>query len=305
MNESCKIKKLKENIQARKKLNELGIYGIIGPRGPRGMPGTSLNIKGYYNTLEELLEEHMEGVDGDTYLVDGSLYYWDSTTKTWESAGKISGPTGPRGEIGPTGPKGMEGIAGPRGEQGIQGIPGPQGEIGPQGIAGPKGEQGEIGPIGPQGEIGPTGPKGEQGIPGGITAYAERYFNTKETQSIQANTETTVKLDKTGPMFNTLYLTENAINIHDLGVYKIDYFLTCEPSVDSILTIAVRKNQEIIEGSNISGDGTAAYFTELSGTVITQLLPDDVITLIVKTDKAVDLSFNGSTNAKLGLIKLN
>lgn len=199
MNESCKIKKLKENIQARKKLNELGIYGIIGPRGPRG-------------------------------------------------------------EIGPTGPKGMEGIAGPR---------------------------------------------GEQGIPGGITAYAERYFNTKETQSIQANTETTVKLDKTGPMFNTLYLTENAINIHDLGVYKIDYFLTCEPSVDSILTIAIKKNQEIIEGSNISGDGTAAYFTELSGTVITQLLPDDVITLIVKTDKAVDLSFNGSTNAKLSLIKLN
>lgn len=199
MNKSCKIKKLKENIQARKKLNELGIYGIIGPRGPRG-------------------------------------------------------------EIGPIGPKGMERIAGPR---------------------------------------------GEQSIPGGITAYAERYFNTKETQSIQANTETTVKLDKTGPRFNTLYLTENAINIHDLGVYKIDYFLTCEPSVDSILTIAIKKNQQIIEGSNISGDGTAAYFTELSGTVITQLLPDDVITLIVKTDKAVDLSFNGNTNAKLSLIKLN
>lgn len=137
MNESCKIKKLKENIQARKKLNELGIYGIIDSRGPRG-------------------------------------------------------------EIGPMGPKGMERIAGPR---------------------------------------------GEQGIPGGITAYAERYFNTKETQSIQSNTETTIKLDKTGPMFNTLYLTENAINIHDLGVYKIDYFLTCEPSVDSILTIAIKKNQ--------------------------------------------------------------
>lgn len=199
MNESCKIKKLKENIQARKKLNELGIYGIIGPRGPRG-------------------------------------------------------------EIGPIGPKGMERIAGPR---------------------------------------------GEQSIPGGITAYAERYFNTKETQSIQANTETTVKLDKTGPRFNTLYLTENAINIHDLGVIQDRLFLTCEPSVDSILTIAIKKNQEIIKGSNISGDWTAAYFTELSGTVITQLLPDDVITLIVKTDKVVDLSFNGSTNAKLSLIKLN
>lgn len=31
MDESCKIKKLKENLLIKNKLNELGIYGIVGP----------------------------------------------------------------------------------------------------------------------------------------------------------------------------------------------------------------------------------------------------------------------------------
>lgn len=38
MDESCKIKKLKENLLIKNKLNELGIYGIVGPTGPRGLP---------------------------------------------------------------------------------------------------------------------------------------------------------------------------------------------------------------------------------------------------------------------------
>ena len=36
MNESCKIKQLKENLEIRNKLNRLGIYGIIGSTGPQG-----------------------------------------------------------------------------------------------------------------------------------------------------------------------------------------------------------------------------------------------------------------------------
>lgn len=68
--------------------------------------------------------------------------------------------------------------------------------------------------------------------------------------------------------------------------------------------MGVKCNNDIIDGSDISGDGTTDYFTELSGTVITELEPDDVLTLVVKTTTAVNLSFNGSTNAKLSIIKL-
>lgn len=197
------------------------------------------------------------------------------------------------------------GVQGLKGEKGDTGPAGIQGPAGPIGNVGPKGEIGPTGPTGPQGERGLQGPIGIKGQPGGIAAYAERFFNTKETKEFAADVETVLKLDKTGPNLNITYLPDNAITIDELGVYKIDYLLTVEPLLDAVLTIAVRRNANIIEGSNISGDGTADYFTQLSGSVITELQPDDVITLIIKVDKNVSLSFNGSTNAKLSIIKLN
>lgn len=250
MNDSCKIKKIKQNLKIKNKLNELGIYGFAGLTGPRGLPGTSLSIKGCYNSLEELKLNHPIGMDGDTYVIQGDLYYWDTTRQSWENAGHISGPTGPRGDIGPQGPIGVK------------------------------------------------------GDPGGIAAFAERYAHTKKTQSIQANTETIIELDNNGPLFNALYNQDNAITITEIGTYKIEYFLTLEPLVDTILTIGVYKNNTLIPGSDISGDGTSAYFTQLSGHIIVELQPDDVLTLVLKTDKTADISFNGSTNAKLSIIKL-
>lgn len=47
------------------------------------------------------------------------------------------------------------------------------------------------------------------------------------------------------------------------------------------------------------------HFTQLSGTIITQLLPEEVITLMLKASKTVNISFNGSTNAKMSIIKLS
>lgn len=199
------------------------------------------------------------------------------------------------GIIGPTGPKG---------EQGIPGIQGLQGEVGAQGEIGPQGPQGEIGPTGPRGDIGPQGPTGVKGETGGVAAYAERYMHKQSTEVLQANVEKVLQLDTVGPILNATYTPENAITIDEIGIYKIDYLLTVEPLGDAVLTIAVKCNDSIISGSDISGDGTADYFTELSGTVISQLNPDDVLTLVIKVDKSASLSFNGSTNAKLSIMKL-
>ncbi len=49
--------------------------------------------------------------------------------------GKVTGPTGPRGETGPQGPKGDTGAAGPQG---------PAGPTGPQGPTGPKGDPAKV-----------------------------------------------------------------------------------------------------------------------------------------------------------------
>lgn len=91
------IKCIEEKIMLKNKLSELGICCIVGPRG---LPGTSITIKGDYDSLEELRRKHPRGNDGDTYVIDGSLYFWNEESMDWESVGYIVGPTGPQGEKG-------------------------------------------------------------------------------------------------------------------------------------------------------------------------------------------------------------
>lgn len=146
--------------------------------------------------------------------------------------------------------------------------------------------------------VGSTGTKGDSG---GIS----RYVYTQKSQELMANTETVVVLDVTGPSMNAFYTTENAITLFEVGTYKIDYFLTTEPKTETVLTIGVNRNNTLIPGSDISGDGIADYFTQLTGTIIVDLVPDDVLTLVIKADRTTRLSFNGSTNTKLSIIKLS
>ena len=146
--------------------------------------------------------------------------------------------------------------------------------------------------------VGSTGTKGDSG---GIS----RYVYTQKSQELMANTETVVVLDVTGPSMNAFYTTENAITLFEVGTYKIYYFLTTEPKTETVLTIGVNRNNTLIPGSDISGDGIADYFTQLTGTIIVDLVPDDVLTLVIKADRTTRLSFNGSTNTKLSIIKLS
>lgn len=116
-----------------------------------------------------------------------------------------------------------------------------------------------------------------------------------------ANTETVVVLNITG-----LFIRQK-MRLHFLrvGAYKIDYFLTTDPKTEMVLTIGVNCNNTLISGSDISGDGIADYFTQLTGIIIVELVPDDVLTLVIKVDRITRLSFNGSTNTKLSIIKLS
>lgn len=204
--------------------------------------------------------------------------------------------------VGPTGPQGVQGL---KGDKGDLGPIGPQGDKGP---TGPKGDTGDIGPQGPQGirgDIGLQGPTGPKGDKGGVGAYAEKYGQIKKEETTEANKEIVITLNVNGPSFNASYTTENAITIDEAGTYRIDYFLTLEPLTDTILTLGVNCNNNLIPGSDISGDGTADYFTQLVGSVIALLTPDDILTLTLKTDRVSNISFNGSTNAKLSIIKLD
>ena len=139
----------------------IGPEGPEGPQGPKGDDGNSFTVVGIYPTLDELKQAHPTADAGSAYAVgtadDNTVYIYSTDTNNWENIGKIQGPQGEPGPVGPQGPQGEQGPAGPQGEQGLIGPTGPQGEEGPRGPKGEKGDPGLEGPAGPQGEQGIAG----------------------------------------------------------------------------------------------------------------------------------------------------
>lgn len=187
MKESQQLKNIKEKINLKNTLNELGICSIVGPTGPRGGPGTNINICGSFSSTEELRRTYPQWQMGDTYLIDGDLYYWSSDQMKWENAGHIGGPTGPQGEPG---------------LRGLPGIPG---------MPGPEGKPGEIGPTGP------TGPQGSKGEPSGVGAYGERYSDSPQRYQVLANTPTIIPLEKNGPLFLPIIIVPMPLKFENLA----------------------------------------------------------------------------------------
>ena len=155
-----------------------GKDGVQGPQGAQGAEGKGVNIKGSYETYEELIAEHPEGESGDAYMVGSDLYVWDDVNKEWKDVGDIQGPEGkqgPQGEKGEIGPQGADGKdgedgkqgpMGPQGEKGADGKDGEDGKQGPQGAEGKQGQKGEDGKNGSDGYQGPMGPQGKDGEDG-------------------------------------------------------------------------------------------------------------------------------------------
>ena len=353
MCESDSVKEIKKNLRIKKILNSVGVRSIIGPTGPMGKPGTNINIRGSFNSLDELKRTYPEGKMGDTYLINGDLYYWNDESKNWDNAGHIGGPTGPKGDkgdigptgergpagipgatgptglkgdkgdigpkgnigskgdkgdIGPTGPKGDKGDIGPTGERGPVGIPGQmglKGEKGDIGPTGPKGDKGDTGPIGPKGEQGDQGIQGPRGEPNGVGAYGERFSISDQTFSVSAGRETIIPLDRTGPAIFTDYDSSYAIEIRKYGTYQISYAINTTTSVDTNFIISVRATGTKLPGSEIKVQGKANNISSASGSVFFGLTEDDEITLVITSEKDTDLIFDGTTNARLSVLKLD
>ena len=84
------------------------------------LKGTSFNITGTVNTVEELPDVNSVSI-GTAYFVGTEplrdVYVLD-ITRTWINQGKIQGPIGPQGEQGIQGPQGLQGPQGERGPTG-------------------------------------------------------------------------------------------------------------------------------------------------------------------------------------------
>lgn len=96
--------------------NDTGVSanGKPGPQGPPGKDGTSLTIKGRYDTLEQLRAAHPIGTTGDAYAVgtvsENIVYVWSEDLMDWDPVGALQGAPGEDGKDGQDGENGV-GIA--------------------------------------------------------------------------------------------------------------------------------------------------------------------------------------------------
>lgn len=147
--------------------------------------------------------------------------------------------------------------------------------------------------------IGPTGPSS------GINAYGERYSNTPQIIPLTQDIDAIVTLEQTGPSLLTSYIDNHSITVNKEGLYLVLYYLSAAPSMDGNLTISIKSNGNKIPGSNINSEGISNYFNQINGSLITKINEGDKLSLSVKCNISLNLTFNGSSNARIIVIKLD
>ena len=219
----------------------------------------------------------------------------------------------------------------------------PKGEKGNQGEMGPRGLPGEIGrtehiaidetetlepgepaqvmdtfenwvhhlafliPKGAKGDVGERGPQGPAGPPGTefVSSYGIRYSMTDTQLTLPQGTDTIIPLPEKGTAFLTEYPDNNSIKIKESGVYLVSYLLCGATNEECSITMSVKANDVLQPATNATSEFNAQIINNISGTTIVSLQSNDLITLNVKSSKAVNLKFNGSTNAMLSVTKIH
>ena len=305
------IDEANKNIKYRYIQGPKGDKGEIGPQGPKGETG----------------ERGPKGENGPTTIDIGITETGDagseaSVTNVGTNTALILNFKIPRGE------KGEQGIQGERGLQGPQGLPGEIGISQAITIDGtetlepdepaevqddfdrnihhltfyiPRGEKGEQGPKGDKGDIGPQGPA----APIEIVSYAERYLAKEQELQLSANVDSIVPLNETGPALFAEYTSENAIDIKENGFYEIGYFFSANPKDNTNLYLSVKYNDLLLPASNILVNFQANTINTVSNKIIAALQEGDVLTLGIRANNNVTLSFDGNTNAVLTIVKIH
>ena len=300
MNNNCNdnYDRIKKKIEEeRERCKYCYIQGPRGEKGERGERGPATIKVGKVETIEPTLPaEVINTGTADDVILDFKI------------------------------PKGVQGIEGKIGPQGIQGIKGEKGEVGPQGA---KGERGERGPVtikvGKVETIEPTLPaevintgtaedvildfkipKGDKGEEGemGPRGYGIRYAMMDTQITLEQAIDTTIPLAETGVSLFTEY-TNNGIKIKESGVYLISYLLCGATSEECSLTMSIKANDILQPASNPTIEFQAQIINCISGTTIISLQPDDIVTLNIKASMPVTMTFNGSTNAMLSVLKIH
>lgn len=272
---------------------EKGELGPQGIKGEKGDPGPSTIQVGSVETIESTQEAEVINVGTP---VDVVLDF------------KI--PKGEKGEQGAIGPRGLPGEIGRTEHIAIDetetleaGEPAQVMDTFENWVHHltfliPKGEKGNTGERGPQGPAGPPGTEF-------VSSYGIRYSTTDSQLTLPQGVDTIIPLPEKGTSFLTEYPDDNSIKIKENGVYLISYSFCGATNEDCALTMSVRANELLQPATNITSEFQAQIMNCISGSTIVSLNKDDLITLNVKPSMAVNMIFNGSTNAVLSITKIH
>ncbi len=273
-----------------------GDQGLAGPQGERGIPGPSSIDVGITETLEPFEDAKVINVGTNEDVI---LNF------------KI--------------PRGEQGIKGEKGDMGPRGLPGEIGRtehiaidetetlepgepatvmdtfenwVHHLAFSIPKGEKGDAGERGPQGPAGPPGTEF-------VSSYGIRYSMTDTQITLPQGVDTIIPLPEKGTSFLTEYPDGNSIKIKESGVYLVSYLLCGATNEECSITMSVRANDILQPATSATNEFSAQMINNISGTTIVSLQSNDLITLNVKSSKAVTMKFNGSTNAMLSVTKIH
>ncbi len=288
-----------------------GEQGIEGKIGPQGIPGP----QGEKGDIGPQGIKGERGEQGPSTIKVGNIETIEPTEKA--SVINVGTPVDvvldfkiPKGEQGEQGPRGLPGEIGRTEHIAIDETetlePGEPATVMDTfedwvhhlAFSIPKGEKGDQGEKGPQGPAGPPGTEF-------VSSYGIRYSMVDTQLALSQGTDTKIPLPEKGVAFLTEYPDDNSIKIKENGVYLVSYLLCGATNEECSMTMSVRANDILQPATSATSEFSAQIINSISGTTIVSLQQNDLVTLNVKSSKAVNLKFNGSTNAMLSVTKIH
>ncbi len=209
----------------------------------------------------------------------------------------LIGVRGPRGKTGPTGPSGKNGDT-IYVRSTVTAEAGNSAKV----IDTNEGNNHILDFVIPKGFIGPTGPTGPAG-PVNV-AFAHRFNDVGTIMNLTENVPNFVTLNRNGEAMNIGIEEEGSFIIKSNGIYKIDFFFSGWASIDTSLVLGIDKNDEIVDGSEISRDITANTDSFFYGSVIIKCVSNDSIGFFIKSRKDVTITYSPDINAYMIITKL-
>ena len=127
------------------------------------------------------------------------------------------------------------------------------------------------GDIGPQGLVGTTI----------LDSYASLYEDNGNSYMLVANTPKQVEFSKNSQIKNMDISFTNTVKVLNVGIYKIDYFFSSVASVQSDISIELRKENITINGTKITKKVNNQEYVWFNGSIIVSLNKDEKINIEV------------------------